>query len=536
MSFEDEVKNFLKNLSEADEREPIALPGPGEVTQPTTGVPPEKALAEPGAQAAPPPTDELPPEELPTGRVRYIDTRRLFYTKPPMDSADWPNDLRKNPQWYPLQDRIVPYLTKLLGKDFKPESAGAARYSPWQFRILVSGIMNSKASIAVQSKKDAAKLVRLEVPSLHRGKSVYEVGEIENNVQKKIDLGAAITRPYKEPESAKIQKMAMKLRREEEYDFPQTDIPDVIVGKVIDKMKESGRQPSDDQLEKIIRKEMDDHIERVEAGRAEKEKEEKPEEKLKKKPKEKAEEHEFYEAAYSTAYKKGSSVNVGLSSVDAKQYAAWAIKNFKPEEESDLLKKMLQPENVEKWKKSRRKEEDIEYFFRKILSEAKTGTEAAAISGDIKEVIDSINGQIDELFIGDGKLIAGESGDLKTCLIKLGTCEDVEFAAERIFSYSGGQKGASVREWDRKEDLLIEGILKLDTNILVDARLIPGLGVRKRGHTAWEFRTLEAPDDPITNTFGVLTGRGKPTATAKEVAQKQAPTTPPTTPPAGGTV
>lgn len=158
--FEAQVESFLKTLNEQD---PPLLPAstgtaspPATVGTPQTGAgqqpqQPPPPLPQQGQSAQQPSQDDTP---SPTN-IRFLSTPDLFTSKPPSDSADWKQERKK--YYYPLSSgKVGQEIVKHLNKSgfIATGPNGAARYSEYQFRIVLRGDFHFDATIEAEINPD----------------------------------------------------------------------------------------------------------------------------------------------------------------------------------------------------------------------------------------------------------------------------------------------------------------------------------------------------------------------------------------------
>lgn len=153
--------------------------------EPPTGtapnVPAKAADVNPGvAPGGQPPTAQpagaQQPKQIALGRatkdkgtkLQYLSTIDMFTSRNPPNSAEWRNEIKQKPQFIPLTDaRIVNHL-KSFFPTLKAKSARAARYSDYQFRIILEGELKAEAEIKIATTgkdKVEASLESITIPN-----------------------------------------------------------------------------------------------------------------------------------------------------------------------------------------------------------------------------------------------------------------------------------------------------------------------------------------------------------------------------------
>jgi len=155
--FESKILKYLNILKEQTPEEEA-----GQAAQQPAQVPAvvPQPQANQNAQAQQPQAPQAQePKQLPgynTQKIQFYATPVLFHTQYPPNSSDWSDEIGKKPWFRPMQDgRIGQFLAKLL-PDFKVnpnKRSGAARYSDYQFRVILRGEMTAGASIDVKLQK-----------------------------------------------------------------------------------------------------------------------------------------------------------------------------------------------------------------------------------------------------------------------------------------------------------------------------------------------------------------------------------------------
>jgi hypothetical protein len=475
---------------------------------------PVNAKAQTQQQANPPalgtkPTDIIPgeeqkPEEMPKD-IRFIDTRKLFYTPPPPDSDSWPDDTQKVPQYKSLQNKVAPFLSKKLGKNFKLDDAGAARYNPQQFRVTLRGVLTGKAKFLVDTRKEKADLYYISVPDIY-GK---EIELTQKNLQtslKPFDIEELPTFSVDlTSHGAQIRKTTYNVIKNMDLGMNQDEVDDEIMPKVIDGV---ARLFKTGELEKGIKEIPTDNLTDVitkvvkELGIEGAGKKEVKTEKGKKE-------------TGTTKIDKliddfATGETLDLKKVDAKSFSEYAKKKYgdkiDPKNEAESIKLLYKA--YEEWKKQKNESFDLEKYLKKLLVEVKENKSVASVTAKevLSSVITSINESINEL-IENGALVAPRGGDIKSTLIQLGTCNKLYFDAKEVHQLreeDGKTYSTPIKEFDRSKvkKLLIDGEIKMQMNLLFDARIVSALkGVMASHGGTWEFRMFHKPNEVVRATF-----------------------------------
>jgi hypothetical protein len=562
--FEKKMKKFLKTLFEQEDQHPLAQEITQQGTEDTTKtVNPDPTQKPNVAQTNKnvvlrDPNIDL--ENVPKD-IKFIDTKRLFYTKPPADSNQWIEEINQYPQYSALKDRIAPFLVSKMVKDFKIQEAGAARYNPFQFRISLIGTLNSEAKFLIDSNEQTAELYELKIRDVH-GSNTYHKDDIEQVIKEPLKI-EGISKQASGVDltgfTNVITKRAMNIIKDQKLKISAEDIKSKITKSVLDDIEDdvrNGKITLDD-----VKAEKDEALAKIDKSinsniksfGSEKETTEESEVKEyppyfhylvglainygkykrseaittvkeildKNEPKSPLEAVELLKKAspeaqeipkvnkekmkYNLVYGIASGETMGLMKKEAKSLADFVIKNYSDkinsDDEIETVKFVLSKK--EEWKKEQNEDYNIESYLKKLLLEAKSESKTA--KGSFANIINSINKSVEDL-MDNNSLIANKGGDIKTCLIQFGTCTGLHFDANTINKFDkNSKKIEKIDTWDKKStpNILIEGNLKFTINMLFDARLVSGLkkgGATRTGGT-WEFRIFHKPGTVITRKF-----------------------------------
>jgi len=143
--FENRVKKMLDLLIEQEPPE-------------ETPTPPTNVAQQPQQVQQQVPTQNIAADDVQTTKkIQYLATNVMYYMKPPVDSADWPQEKDKKVWLLPLMDgRIMNDLAKSMGKSFKLTADahhGAARYRPFQFRVILHGTLTADTTFRIKMKE-----------------------------------------------------------------------------------------------------------------------------------------------------------------------------------------------------------------------------------------------------------------------------------------------------------------------------------------------------------------------------------------------
>lgn len=172
--FEDKIKKMLDLLVE---QEP-----PEETPTPPTNVAQQQIQPQRVQQAQ---TQNIASDAQATKKIQYLATNVMYYMKPPVDSADWPQEKDKKVWLLPLMDgRIMNDLAKSMGKSFKLTADahhGAARYRPFQFRIILHGTLTADTTFRIKTKEDdnniRFSIDKFDVSTPHAGQIILKSGD-----------------------------------------------------------------------------------------------------------------------------------------------------------------------------------------------------------------------------------------------------------------------------------------------------------------------------------------------------------------------
>ena len=519
--FEQGMAKFLKSLTEQQPgQQPGQQPVPGEVGQ----------VGQPPVGQPPAPPEALAPEPVAT---EYIDTQRLFYTKPPTDSSDWVNDVRRYPRYKPLSDRVVPYLDKLFGKSFIIQRAGAARYNPNQFRISLRGTVTAPTTLKYEN--DEIKIVEMTIPTLQAKQAVIKDPKRANaeplrykpvSPAPEEKVGAEEYKSGEEVSAKDIDSMIAQFAESIIYEVRLAQPEKQVKAGAWSKLEEPFRNWFAKQIIAKNPKSFVDHHMSTKEGRefikqefikfAEhhpkidkraleawvgkpKEKEKAPEAKV---PEEIRMDKRFDEIVGTAQAEEYHNLN----KKEAERYAEWVIKNVDPKTDEELGKAAISTDNYKAFKQSERekmKEERLETFLRKILVEARKGRKKSPQPGEMGEKVQELSGGINNVvddWMDNNSLIGRKGGDIKTCDINFMTANDLRFEVQKLMTADGS---GLQKTWDGKETVQVVGNMIMKVNVLVDAR------IRPNGKT-WEFRTYDTHNNPIVKDFRILTRDAEP--------------------------
>ena len=496
-----------------------------------------------------------------TVATQYLDTKRLFYAKPPADSADWPGEINKYPQYKPLMDRISPYLSTVFGKSFVAKRSGAARYSPNQFRISLMGVIT--APTILKYEKNEVKILEIIIPTLHSKQSKLKDPQKANAEPLKIKAVSSTEKDKgmvgnydvenngeeisKSELDAMIAQFSEGMIFEVKLSRPEKEVKKEAWSKLEDFFKEWF-------LQEIIAKNpksyVDHHMSTPE-GRNEIKQEFAKDAKnisgidkdalntwlgkeatviAKKKIKFAEQMVQAIVGQYDALQrqkklhdKEGAKWKTGEKENNAEEYVNQLIKeypDFKPKTEKEAVLFVLSgkpPSSKEK------QEERLKIFLRRILVETKKEhpVQKGTMGKEVSDLTLSLNNVVDG-WIDNNSLISAKGGDIKNCDIIFMTASDLRFEVHKLMTAEGSEPQ---KEWDGKKPIQIVGNMIIKANILIDARLQPD-------NKTWEFRTFDTSNNPLIKKFGML-GIDKDLRKSKPTEIKKQEITPP---PTGGAV
>lgn len=514
--FDKSMKKFLNGL--LNEQAPDTIK-----SSPAAGLAP--AAQQQDTQYPETPVTRGEPEPVPAGSLetKYLDTRRMFYTKEPPDAGEWVKELDRHPEYRRLVGEIGPFLQKQLGKNAKITQAGAARYRPNQFRITLTG--NFECPTVLNFENQELSLNTIEVPGL-RGMNKIERAESKakpisfkpseippEEPKAKTKFKGGELASEKDIESmvsqfAESQIYEVRLEQPKEqikgYAWKQIEphFKEWFVKQVIEKNPKSfvenamstkeGREKIKLEFLKFARRypKVDKHhLEKwVEAAGIEKKEKEAPEEDMRKN-------------AISFARK-----NFKMNVDDAEKFVDKAFEKETPEDEKEMVSVLYKAhakgmEAAGKFKKDlpdekETKEERLETYLKKLLLEVKKpkemGRMLANVVAKVNQVIDH---ETDGWIQSGGSLFAELGGDMKQSGINWLAADEIYFDLKRATYTKDGRK--LDRDWDEKAPLTLEGTMKVKGSMLVDARM-------QAGGRIWEFRTMQNINDPVVKGFGAV--------------------------------
>jgi hypothetical protein len=167
---ENKIGKLIKLLAEQDP--PVA----GAAVQPTQPQPqhqqqPQQQQAQ-AQQPQQPKQIALGKAQVDTGtKMQYLSTINMYTSPTPPDSAEWKNEVKQKRQFAPLTDARIVNSIKKYFPALRVSSAKAAKYSDFQFRIILGGSMKADAEIKVttEDKKAFATLENINIDNSHRG-------------------------------------------------------------------------------------------------------------------------------------------------------------------------------------------------------------------------------------------------------------------------------------------------------------------------------------------------------------------------------
>jgi len=192
---ENKISRLIGLLSEQD-------PPPNTAGQQVTPAQPQQQQAQP--QQAQQPQQQAQPQQPqqqaqqrtnrkaidPGTKIQYLSTINLYTSPTPPDSADWREEAKTKKQFMPLTNAKVVNELKKYFPALKATGARAAKYSDYQFRIILSGSMNADAEIKISTEEDKsfASLEKIKINTF--GTSKTGRTEIINSMResKKIPL------------------------------------------------------------------------------------------------------------------------------------------------------------------------------------------------------------------------------------------------------------------------------------------------------------------------------------------------------------
>jgi hypothetical protein len=150
---EKKVRGWINLLAEQDAPAGVTPNVPAKASDVNQG--PGPGAGQQAAQQPAQPTPNVPAKAgAAVGKERgtklqYLSTIDMFTSKNPPNSAEWRNEVKQKPQFIPLTDaRIVNHL-KSFFPTLKAKAARAARYSDYQFRIIMEGELKAEAEIKI---------------------------------------------------------------------------------------------------------------------------------------------------------------------------------------------------------------------------------------------------------------------------------------------------------------------------------------------------------------------------------------------------
>lgn len=476
--FNKQMKKILNLLTEEDQETTAIVP-----QQSRNLVPTQQQQSQQNPQQD---VDNQQVREIPNEKVQYLETTVMYYKNPPYDSANWPSEREQKVWLTPLMDgRIMSALAKSMGESFvidKEAENGAARYRPYQFRVILHGTLTADVDFAVKTDAEENELrfrmTNLSVTTPHAGRITVNGS---NHLLKNKKLNFKI-----KTDSKTIEGITGLKVREQEEEISSKDLKDVtyFLQKQFDigetEAKELAKKAYDEYSPK------DSNEAKSIAARLYKKQSDNKEEKK---------EHRFYNDA----------VDLAISQFDAKQniakkFAEWLTSKYNIKDEADLLRLVLK--HYRDFEKGKITTESVNIKkYLNLLREIKEGPNGKyprkekgsemkkdSVANILDDKIDSVI--MKNIFKENGLTCNTNNRLFEGTVLEFFATSKADFVVDKIAPITS-----------KANDVIISGKLKMYGEAWFDARV----GENNRKLDSWTFRVHDRPDKVfLTKSFGVF--------------------------------
>ena len=358
------------------------------------------------------------PEEVRTGaqkvadkQIKFMATNDMYTAKPPVDSSNWPEEANKKKWMVPLRNGSVgAALVEHVAETFTPTGPHtSAKFSDYQFRIILRGNLNANATILAEIKRDDKALFRLKELSLDTPLTAK---------------GKITTIDKTQFEGKEGLKDAIVIEGDT-GNFFKKEYQNVLFGKEeLEALKKSEKESAPEEPEK---------------------------------------ETKFYDVMVDAARANSKSINI--KSGDVKKYIDWLlnIKN-EPKSEIEAVKMAVNKDNADRFSEEIKKEETINLqdYLKSLLLEKKKSTELEKELGG--SLINELNTKIFKQWFGVNKIAAMTSSRIfEGAIWEWFACSSAMFKPKERRDVTETAAGNMKLEFD--------GILVMEAELWFDARV-----------------------------------------------------------------